>query len=98
MRIVIEHYDNKERHLTQGTGGTEVTHDSELNTTTAVDWGGIAPNGSGVIAFLIDTVPGGDRVGVLALNFGSITEVVPEPSSAALLMSSAFALFIRHRK
>ncbi len=59
--------------LTQGSGGDDVDHNSELNSTVFVDWVGITPNENGEIEVTINS-PGPDMVGALALNFASITE------------------------
>ncbi len=86
--------------LTQGTygaGGADVNHFSELNATVYVDWMGVKPNGSGVIEVTIFS-PGPDNLGALALNFGSISEVVPEPSSALLFGLAGLALLVRRRR
>ena len=57
--------------LTVGSGtAPQVSHDSANNTTTVVDWNGIAPN-AGVIAFTVN-VTGVGAVG--ALNFGEVVE------------------------
>ncbi|MDA7868632.1 hypothetical protein N9B28_02370 [bacterium] len=64
---------NQRWSLTQGRGGADVDHFSELNATTFVDWVGITANESGEIEVTINS-PGPDRVGALALNFASITE------------------------
>lgn len=85
--------------LTEGTGGGLVSHFSEDNQTTAVDWTAVSPNGSGVIEILLNTDPAGDRIGALALNFGSITEnAIPEPSGVSLLGLSLGMLFLRRKR
>ncbi|MDA7881738.1 PEP-CTERM sorting domain-containing protein [Akkermansiaceae bacterium] len=85
--------------LTEGTGGGLVSHFSEDNQTTVVDWTSVSPNGSGVIEILINADPAGDNVGALALNFGSITEnAIPEPSGASLLGLSLGMLFLRRKR
>ena len=85
--------------LTEGTGGGLVSHFSEDNQTTAVDWTSVSPNGSGVIEILLNTDPAGDRIGALALNFGSITEnAIPEPSGVSLFGLSLGMLFLRRRR
>ncbi|MGJ8695482.1 MAG: hypothetical protein ACSHYF_04140 [Verrucomicrobiaceae bacterium] len=82
--------------ITQGTGGATVTHFSELNDTTVVDWQGVSPNGSGVIE--VSITAGADAAGALALNFGSITEnAIPEPSAGLLCALAGLALVKRRR-
>lgn len=85
--------------LTEGTGGALVSHGSLDNQTTVVDWTSVSPNGSGVIEILLNTDPAGDRIGALALNFGSITEnAIPEPTGASLLGLSLGMLFLRRKR
>ena len=86
--------------LTQGTGGADVSHFSELNDSVYVDWAGVSPNGSGVIEVTIDSPvgQGADNIGALALNFGSISESVPEPSGVTLLGLSLGVLFLRRKR
>jgi hypothetical protein len=84
--------------VTQGIGGAAVTHPSGLNDTVHVDWMGVTPTAGGVIEILLDVPAGGTNAGALALNFGSITEVVPEPSAALLCAFSCLALFSRRRR
>lgn len=84
--------------LTQGTGGADVDHNSELNNSVFVDWTNISPNGSGVIEVTINS-PGPDNLGALALNFGSITEnAIPEPSGSSLLALGLGTLLIRRKR
>ena len=84
--------------LTEGTGGADVDHFSELNATDFVDWSAIAPNASGEIEVTINS-PGPDTAGALALNFGSITEnPVPEPSGTSLLGLGLAALSLRRKR
>ncbi len=83
--------------ITQGSGPADVDHFSELNDTVVVDWPGVSPNAMGVIEITINS-PGPDNLGALALNFGSITEVVPEPSAALLAGMAGLALVARRRR
>ena len=84
--------------LTEGTGGADVDHFSELNASTYVDWPGISPNATGAIQITINS-PGPDNLGALALNFASITEsAVPEPSGLSLLGLGLGALFLRRKR
>lgn len=82
--------------LTQGGTGADVTHFSEDNQTVFVDWPSISPNGSGIIEVTLRA--GADNVGALALNFGSITETIPEPSTLTFLGLTAISLFARRRR
>jgi hypothetical protein len=84
--------------ITSGTGGSVVTHASGLNSSVVVDWDNIVPDGTGTIAFTLDTTAAQDDV-ALALNFGEIT-LVPEPSTLVLATVGLFGLlgFGRRRK
>ena len=87
----VSHYVDGEK-----VSSEEITDD---NQTTAVDWTSVSPNGSGVIEILLNTDPAGDRIGALALNFGSITEnAIPEPSGVSLFGLSLGMLFLRRRR
>ena len=80
--------------LNEGSGASPLTHASGLNSTTAVDWTSLLPNGSGVIEVTITNA----GAGALALNFASITEnAVPEPSSALLCSLAGLSLLARRR-
>ncbi|MDA7868631.1 PEP-CTERM sorting domain-containing protein [bacterium] len=89
---------NQRWSLTQGSGGADVDHFSENNSTTYVDWPGVTPDGSGSIQVTINS-PGPDSIGALALNFGSISEnAVPEPSGVCLLGVGLGLLFLRRKR
>ena len=81
--------------LTTGSGGAPVAHASGLNDSVVVDWSGTT-NVAGTIEFTITA--GADNGGAHALNFGSITEVIPEPSSALLIGLAGIGLVARRRR
>lgn len=84
--------------ISQGAGGADVTHFSEDNQTTVVDWPGVTPTAGGVIEITIDSPVPGDNIGALAINFGSVTEVIPEPSATLLCALSVLGLLARRRR
>jgi hypothetical protein len=85
--------------LITGTGSAApVTHDSLANSTTVVNWTGIAPNSSGIISFTISGTSLGANTNAVALNFGSITSTaIPEPSSILAFIFAGSLLGLRRR-
>ena len=88
---------NQRWSVTTGTGGSVVTHNSLNNTSTVVDWDGVVPDGTGTIVITIDT-PAVGAAGALALNFGEITEQIPEPSSLLLLGPASMTALVRRKR
>ena len=79
--------------ITKGSGGGDVTHGPLNNITTVVDWDGISTDGNGEIEFTITST--GKQS---AINFGQITEAVPEPSSLALIGLGGLCVLRRRRR